>query len=91
MDADQLEIEAGSIFDNAEDRQVEFAAAVDDEVYDFAVKYSTLEALSGEAPDGDAHSLFIQYTDELKGAALHALSRGTDRPTIIISGGDLEL
>jgi Protein of unknown function (DUF1488) len=88
--ADQLDIDTSSIFDNLDEQQVEFGGEVDGDEYQFAVRYSVLEAISGEAPDGDAETLFNQFVDVIRDAALSALSRGRDRPVIVVSENDLD-
>jgi hypothetical protein len=90
MPASQLQIDHSTIFDNIDDRQVEFDAIVDDEEYSFAVQYDVLEALTGDVPDGDAAILFNEFIDPISDAALSALSRDTDRPIIVVSGNDLD-
>lgn len=90
MADEQLDIDHTTIFDNIDERQVEFAGEVDGDEYQFAVRYSVLEAISGEAPDDDAEMQFSQWVDVIKDAALSALSRGTDRPTILVTESDLE-
>ena len=50
---ERLDIDRASIFDNLDERQVEFAAEVDGDEYQFAVQYDVLEALNG-AQIGDA-------------------------------------
>ena len=90
MPADQLDIDTSTIFDNIDERQVEFDGEVDGDEYQFAVQYDVIEALSGEAPDGDAALRFTEFLDPIKDAALSALSRGSDRPIIVVSGNDLD-
>ncbi|WP_240700045.1 hypothetical protein [Sphingomonas gei] len=90
MTADQLEIDTRSVFDNIDARQVEFEAEVDGDDYQFAVQYSVLEALTGEAPDGDAEIKFNQMIDAVKDASLAALSRDSDREIIVVSENDLD-
>lgn len=88
--AQRLEIDNTSILDNVDERQVEFAGIVDDEEYQFAVQYSVLEALSGDAPEGDALDTFNQFIDPVIDAALAALARDTDQELIVVSENDLE-
>lgn len=90
MSAQQLEIDDTTLFDNLDDRQLEFGGQVDGEDYQFAVQYSVLEALSGSQPDGDAEERFRRYRDPIVQAALAALARGPDRPIIVISENDLD-
>jgi hypothetical protein len=90
MPVPQLEIDDSTVFDNLDEHRVEFDGAVDGEEYQFAVKYSVLEALTGDQPDGDAEASFRQHIDTIRDAALAALSNGPDRPTIVISESDLD-
>ncbi len=90
MAAQQLEIDDTTLFDNLDDRQVEFGGRVDGEEYQFAVQYSVLEALSGSQPDGDAEESFRRYRAAIEQAALAALANGPDRPIIVISENDLD-
>ncbi len=89
--ADQLDIDATSVFDNEDLKQVEFAGEVDGDEYQFAVRYSVLEAISGDAPEGDAESTFNQFIDVIRDAALASLSRNSDRAVIVVSENDLDL
>ncbi|SFK33731.1 Protein of unknown function [Sphingomonas sp. NFR04] len=90
MAAPQLEIDDTTLFDNLDDRQLEFDGEVDGDAYQFAVQYSVLEALSGSQPDGDAEESFRRYRDPILQAALAALAKGPDRPIIVISENDLD-
>lgn len=86
----QLDIDISTIFDNIDEHQVEFSGEVDGDEYEFAVKYSVLEAVSGEAPDDNAEVLFNQFIDVIRDASLAALSRDGDAPVIIVSENDLD-
>ena len=88
--ADRLDIDNASILDNLDEQQVEFTGEVDGEEYDFAVKYDLLEALSGDAPDGDAADTFNRFIDPINDAALSALTRDSDQAIIVVSENDLE-
>ena len=88
--AARLDIDNSTILDNIDERQVEFAAEVDGDEYEFAVQYDVLEALTGDAPDGDAIDTFNQYIDPISDAALSALSRNTDQAMIVVSENDLD-
>ncbi|WP_294251047.1 DUF1488 family protein [uncultured Sphingomonas sp.] len=90
MAAEQLEIDDTTLFDNLDDRQVEFDGRVDGESYQFAVQYSVIEALSGSKPDGDAEESFRRYREPIAQAALAALANGPDRSIIVISENDLD-
>lgn len=85
----RLDIDSTSILDNVDERQVEFAAEVDEEEYQFAVQYDVLEALSGDAPDGDAIHTFNRLIDPIGDAALSALARDRDPALIVVSENDL--
>lgn len=88
--AERLDIDNTSILDNLDEQQVEFAAEVDGDEYQFAVQYDLLEALSGDAPDGDAEDLFRRFIDPISDAALSALARDRDQPMIVVSENDLD-
>ena len=88
--ADRLDIDDSSIFDNLDEQQVEFSGEVDGESYDFAVLYDVLEALSGDAPDGDAVATFNRFVDPISDAALAALGRDETQELVIVSENDLE-
>jgi len=90
MAAPSLEIDNSSILDNIDERQVEFDAEVDGDEYQFAVQYDVLEALTGDAPDGDAVDTFNRFIDPISDAALSALARDSDQPIIVISENDLD-
>jgi hypothetical protein len=90
MAADRLEIDNNTLLDNIDERQVEFTAEADGDDYDFAVQYDVLEALSGDAPDGDALDTFNRFSDTIVDAALSALARNADAVPIVVSESDLE-
>ena len=86
----RLEIDNSTILDNIDERQVEFTGEVDGDEYEFAVQYDVLEALTGDAPDGDAVDTFQRYIDPISDAALSALSRNSDQAMIVVSENDLD-
>lgn len=90
MAGNQLEIDTGSLFDNIDERLVEFTAEVDGDEYEFAVQYDVLQALSGDEPDGDAVDTLNRFADAIGEAALSALSRNADASPVVISESDLE-
>ncbi|WP_022687296.1 DUF1488 family protein [Sphingomonas phyllosphaerae] len=90
MAADRLEIDNSTLLDNIDERQVEFSAEADGDDYEFAVQYDVLEALSGDAPDGDALDTFNRFSDTIIDAALSALARNADAVPIVVSESDLE-
>lgn len=88
--AERLDIDDASIFDNVEEQQVEFGGEVDGDEYQFAVQYDVLEALSGDAPEGDAVDTFKRFVDPITDAALSALARGREDAIIVVSENDLD-
>ena len=88
--ADRLDIDDSSILDNIDEQQVEFDGEVDGDEYQFAATYDLLEALSGDAPDGDAVDTFRRFQDPISDAALSALARDRDQTMIVVSENDLE-
>ena len=88
--AERLDIDNASILDNLGEQQVEFEGEVDGDEYQFAVRYDLLEALSGDAPDGDAVDTFNRFVDPISDAALTALARDRDQAIVIVSENDLE-
>ena len=87
---DRLIIDAASLFDNVDERQVEFAGEVNGDEQQFAVQYDVLEALSGDAPDGDALDRFNHFVDPISDAALTALARDGDQALVTVSENDLD-
>lgn len=88
--ADRLDIDNASVLDNLDEQQIEFSGEVDHDEYQFAVQYDLLEALSGDAPDGDVVDTFNRFLDPITDAALSALARDRDQAIIIVSENDLE-
>lgn len=88
--ADRLDIDNASIMDNLDEQQIEFAGEIDGDEYQFAVQYDVLEALSGDAPEGDAVDLFNRFIDPITDAALSALARDRDQAIIVVSENDLD-
>ncbi len=86
-----LDIDESTIFDNIGEHQVEFAGEVDGDEYQFAVRYSVFEALTGDAPDGDAALRFNEFVDVIRDAALSALSRDSDPEMIHVTEADLDI
>ena len=90
MADETLTIIKGTAEDNVAERQVEFVGEFDGDEYQFAVQYDLLEALSGDAPDGDAIDLFERYSDDILEAALAALGRDMEQSLIVVSENDLD-
>ena len=90
MAEDRVTIDANTLFDNIDDRQVEFSGEASGDRYDFAVQYDVLEALSAQIPNGDGVALFQRHVDEIERAAARALARFDGIGRTIVSGNDLE-
>lgn len=84
-----LSIDPASVFDNADARQVEFAAEADGERRAFAAQYDLLRALSAETPDDRAVAVFGAHADRIAAAAATALARDGDAELVIVSENDL--
>jgi hypothetical protein len=80
-----------TLFDNLDDRQVEFDAEGDGDVYPFAVQYRVLEALTAVIPEQDSNPVALAMANEsaLALAAARALARGTGVGRTVIGEGDL--
>lgn len=89
MPQDQLTIDKATVFDNVNDRRVEFAGAVDGIVQAFAVQYDVLEAIAAEVPDDRAVALFHQHAERIAQAGAAALARDPDQEIVVISENDL--
>jgi hypothetical protein len=61
MAADRLTIDPATVFDNVDDRRVEFAADIGDQRRAFAAQYDLLEALGAEVPDDRAVAVFRKH------------------------------
>lgn len=90
MAADRLTIDPATIFDNAGERRVEFAADIGDDRYAFAAQYDVLEALAAELPDDRAVAVFRQHEARILQLGATALARDSDRAIIVISENDLD-
>ena len=90
MAQEQLMIDKATVFDNANDRRVEFAGEVDGIVQAFAVQYDVLEAIAAEVPDDRAVALFHQHADRIAAAGASALARDGDQEIVVISENDLD-
>ncbi|MBN2972800.1 hypothetical protein JW805_12310 [Roseomonas aeriglobus] len=84
-----ITIDPASVIDNPTDLQVEFRGEVDGERYDFAVRHSVIEALTGRVPDAPATD-FAAVSDQIAKAALVALGRGSGDDLVIVSENDLD-
>lgn len=88
MAEDRVTIDADTIFDNIEDRQIEFTGEASGERYLFALRYDVLEALAGDATF-DAMPLFQRHQARIQTLAADALARDPDQALIVISENDL--
>lgn len=89
MAEDRLHLVLSTVEDNIDDRQVEFVAEADGDEFQFAIRYSALEALSGEDPAEGAVALFDAHVDEVLEAAAGPLNRDKGAEIIVISENDL--
>ena len=89
MAEDHLTIDDGTVFDNVDGRQVEFAAEVGGERRAFAVQYDLLRALSAEEPEDRAPALFRQHAARIARIGTTALARDMDADIVVISENDL--
>ena len=89
MAQDRLTIDPASVFDNVDDRRIEFAADVDTARQAFAVHYDVLRALAAEDPDDRAVALFQQHAPRIAELGLAALARDYDQDLVVISENDL--
>jgi hypothetical protein len=90
MAEDRLTIDAATIEDNTDQRQVEFDAEVSGERYRFALQYDVLEALAAATPVGDAGAIFRAHSETIAIIGVRALARDGDQERITISENDLD-
>ncbi len=90
MAEERLTIDSATIFDNIEERRVEFSASISGDSYDFALLYDVLEALTGQHPVTDPVALFRMQSDAIERIGIKALARDPDRDRVIISENDLD-
>ncbi len=84
-----LTIDTATVFDNVDERRVEFAGTVDGERHAFAVQYDLLRALSAEEPEDRAVALFHSQADRIAALGATALGRDGDQVIVVISENDL--
>ena len=89
MAEDRLTIDTATIFDNVNERRVEFAGEASGERYAFAAQYDLLEALAAENPDDRPVQLFHAHADRIARAGVTALARDPDQVLVVISENDL--
>jgi hypothetical protein len=90
MAADRLTIDPATVFDNVDDRRVEFAADIGDQRRAFAAQYDLLEALGAEVPDDRAVAVFRKHVDTISAIGAKALARNKDEDLVVISENDLD-
>ena len=88
MAEDRVTIDPSSVFDNIEDRQIEFSGEASGDRYAFALRYDVLEALAGDATF-DALPLFQRHKARVQTLAADALARDPDQALIVISENNL--
>ncbi len=90
MAADRLTVDTATVFDNVDDRRVEFAADIGDQRRAFAAQYDLLEALGAEVPDDRAVAVFRTHVDTISAIGAKALARNEDEELVVISENDLD-
>ena len=88
--ASRLKIDHASIEDNDVAGQIEFVGELDDEEYEFAVRYAVLKELSGDEPEGDAVELFERFSDEIVDICADMVTKGGATGVIVVTEADLE-
>lgn len=89
MAADRLNIDTATMFDNVDERRVEFAAAIGEERHAFAVPYDSLRALTGIDPITEPVATLHRVADQVAQAGAKALARDPDQVMVVISENDL--
>ena len=88
MAEDRVTIDTATLFDNIDERQIEFTGEASGERYAFALRYDVLEALAGSTSI-DPLPLFRQHQARVQTLAADALARDPDQELIVISENDL--
>ena len=88
--ASRLKIDHANIADNEVAGQIEFVGELDDEEYEFAVKYAVLKELSGDEPEDDAVELFERFSDEIIEICADMAASGDATGVIVVTESDLE-
>jgi hypothetical protein len=86
----KLLIDQASVFDDLDQRRVDFDAEADGERLSFTLQYDALEALAGDVPDDRAVALFHQHRDRIAAMAARALARGPETERVVVSENDLD-
>ncbi len=90
MAEDRLTIDEATLFDNVDERQVEFDAEVSGERYQFAAQYGVLEALAAEFPVTEPVATLRRHLARIERVGTVALARDTDAELVVISENDLD-
>lgn len=85
-----LTIDEASVFDDVNERRVDFDAEADGERLSFTLQYDVLEALAGEIPDDRAVALFQRHRDRIATMAARALARAPGTGRVVVSENDLD-
>ena len=85
----RVTIDPATLFDNVDERQVEFAGEVGADRYQFALRYDVVEALTGAIPEGDVMPQVQRHLPAMEKLAANALARDYDQELIVISENDL--
>lgn len=89
MAADRLNIDTATLFDNVDERRVEFRGTIGDETHAFAVPYDMLRALTGEDPVTEPVATLRRVEDRIASAGAAALARDDDQTMVVVSENDL--
>lgn len=84
MASRSITIDSASTIDNPTDRQVEYRGEVDGDVYDFAIKYSALDVMSGADMLEEPAAAFPQLAEPIAEASLRALKGACGTGRIIV-------
>lgn len=89
MAAARLNIDTATIFDNVDERRVEFAADIGEDRHAFAMPYDGLRALTGIDPITEPVATLTRVADQVAEAGVKALARNPDQAMVVISENDL--
>lgn len=91
MSDTELTILPATVFDNPDDRRVEFDAEGSGDLYPFAVSYRVLEALSATNPEQEQSpaAWVMFYEGRIAAAAAKALARGQGTDRTVIDESDI--
>ena len=86
-----ITIDPATLFDNVDERQVEFSGEADGELYSFALRYDVVEAMVGLGPDQtDVLPQVQRHLAQIERLAASALARDYDQELVVISENDLD-